>query len=154
MASKNDPRPDWNRTATYDDANLLLRLYEERREEKLRKARAWFVAECKAKTWEEFLALCPVGSEQNAYYRMVVTYWEMAASFVAKGVLHPELFLQNSMESLLVWTRVKDLMVESRKVNTAPHQLKNLELVAGWAKEYLDQQGEGVYDAFVGRFKP
>ncbi|MGC4049003.1 MAG: hypothetical protein QM757_05735 [Paludibaculum sp.] len=68
---------EWNRQPTYEDANLLLRLYEERREEKLRKARAWFVSECKYKTVEDWQKLCPPGSEMNAYYRMVTTYWEM-----------------------------------------------------------------------------
>ena len=52
-------KTDWNRPATYEDANLILRLYEERREEKLREARAWFVAECKPKSLAEWQAMCP-----------------------------------------------------------------------------------------------
>lgn len=47
IAPKQDGKVNWSRVATYEDANLLLRLYEMRREDKLRKARAWFVAECK-----------------------------------------------------------------------------------------------------------
>ncbi len=142
------------RQATYDDANLLLRLYEERREEKLRKARAWFVAECKPKTLADWQALCPLGSENNAYYRMVTTYWELACSFVASGVLHPELFIQNSMEHLLVWERIQHIVPEIRKMNNSPHQLRNLETVAAMAKEWLHQQGDGVYESFSARFKP
>jgi len=153
MAPHITPKPDWTRTATYEDANLLLRLYEERREEKLRKARAWFVAECKPKTYEEFEALCPVGSEPNAYFRMVVTYWEMAATFVVMGVLHPAMFMQNSLEHLIVWERAQGVIAEMRKRNNAPHQAKNLEIVAGWAAEYLNHQGDGVYESFVSRFK-
>ena len=80
------------RAATYDDAQLLLRLYELRREEKMRTARNWFMRNFRAETLEQFQDLCPLGSEENAYYRMVVSYWEMAASFVAMGVLHHELF--------------------------------------------------------------
>ncbi|MBL0159849.1 MAG: hypothetical protein IPP47_22520 [Bryobacterales bacterium] len=80
---------DWNRPATYEDANLILRLYEERREEKLRAARAWFVGECKPQSLADWQAKCPPGSGMNANYRMVTSYWEMAASFVTSGVLHP-----------------------------------------------------------------
>lgn len=144
---------DWNRPATYEDANLILRLFEERREEKLRKAREWFVAECKPKSVEQWQAMCPPGSGMNAYFRMVTTYWEMATSFVASGVLHPELFIQNSLEHLVVWERIKLIVPELRAMNNSPQQLRNLETVAGLAKEWLDRQGEGVYESFAARFK-
>jgi hypothetical protein len=143
-----------HRPATYDDAQLLLRLYEERREEKLRKARAWFVGECKCKSIEEWQALCPPGSENNAYWRMVTTYWEMACSFVASGVLHPELFIQNSLEHLVVWERIKSYLPDIRKLNNGPHQLRNLEIVAALSQDWLNRQGAGVYDSFSTRFKP
>ena len=91
------------RPATYEDANLLLRLYELRREERLRKAREWFIKNFHASTMEEFQKLCPLGSKENAFYRMVVSYWEMAASFVTGGILHQSLFAQNSRELLFVW---------------------------------------------------
>jgi hypothetical protein len=97
------------RRATYEDANLLLRLYELRREDRLRKAREWFIKNFHASTMEEFQKLCPLNSEENAFYRMVVSYWDMAASFVASGVLHEGLFTQNSRELLLVWERIHDI---------------------------------------------
>jgi hypothetical protein len=154
MAPKSDPKIQWNRQATYEDANLLLRLYEERREETLRKARAWFVSECKPKDFAHWQASCPPGSGMNAYFRMVTTYWELAASLVVSGILHPELFIQNSMEHLLVWERIKHIVPDLRKANNAPHQLRNLETLAGASAEWLAQQGEGVYESFVARFKP
>jgi hypothetical protein len=154
MASRQESKVDWNRVATYEDANLLLRLYELRREDKLRKARAWFVAECKPKSKEEWEQLCPVGSENNAYYRMVTTYWEMACGMVTGGVLHPELFIQNSLEHLLVWIRIRHIVPEIRKSLTAPHQLRNLEAVAAMAQDWLAKQGEGAFESFEARFKP
>lgn len=153
MATKPDLKIQWNRQATYEDANLLLRLYEERREETLRKARAWFVGECKPKDFAHFQATCPPGSGMNAYFRMVVTYWEMAASLVVSGVLHPELFIQNSLEHLVVWERIKHIVPDMRKTNNSPHQLRNLETLAAASAEWLSQQGEGVYESFVARFK-
>ena len=79
--------------ATYQDAQLLLSLYDLRREERLRAARAWFTGNFSAGSLAEALEKYPPGSDQNAYYRMVGTYWDMAASFVVRGVLHEELFL-------------------------------------------------------------
>src|SRR5581483_3473763 len=58
-------------TPTFDDVNLILRLYEMRREERLRAARAWFIANFKPRTLQEFDALCPPGSDANASFRMV-----------------------------------------------------------------------------------
>ena len=80
--------------ATYDDVNLIMRLYETRRDDRMREAREWFRASFKVKSYEEFQALCPPGSESNASYRMVTTYWEMVASFLTSGVLNAELFYQ------------------------------------------------------------
>lgn len=154
IAPRQEAKVDWSRVATYEDANLLLRLYEMRREEKLRKARVWFVAECKPKTKAEWEQLCPMGSENNAYYRMVTTYWEMACSMVTSGILHPELFIQNSLEHLLVWVRIRAIVPEIRQSLTAPHQLKNLEAVAAMAQEWLNRQGEGALESFEARFKP
>lgn len=55
------PRP------TYDDANLILRLYEMRREDRMRQARAWFTAKCKGvQTYEDLLKLAPAGTDENA----------------------------------------------------------------------------------------
>ena len=73
--------------ATYDDANLLLHLYELRREPKMREARAWFVASFKPKTVAELQALCPPGSDTNAQMRMVTSYWDMVASIVNRGLI-------------------------------------------------------------------
>jgi hypothetical protein len=139
---------------THDDANLILRLYELRREEKLRAARAWYLSNFKVKSLEEFDALCPAGSESNTCFRMVTTYWEMAASFVVNGILNPALFIQNSLEFLAVWIRVKPMVAGLRERNNAPHQLRNLEQCADLAMDWLSQQGSGVYESFEARFRP
>src|SRR5262249_42852371 len=107
------------RAATYDDAKLLMELYEMRREPRLREARRWFTASFKVKTYDELMALCPPGSEPNASYRMVTSYWEMVASFITSGILHDKLFFQSGRELLLCWERVRDVVPHVRE------QLKN-----------------------------
>ena len=138
---------------TYDDANLILRLYEMRREDRMRKARAWFTANFKVKTWDELQKLAPGGSDENASYRMVVTYWDMVASFVNSGVLHQELFFQSGRELLLVWERMKDVLPEIRQQYKDPHLWGHLETVGNqFASYFKARSGEG-YDAFLKRIK-
>jgi len=134
------------RPATYDDANLLLRLYELRREEKLRAARDWFAKNFHASTLEEMQKLCPMGSQENAYLRMVTGYWDMAASFVTSGVLHQELFAQSSREMLFVWTRISDIIPAWREASKNPDIVKNMETVADAMIE--EEKRRGSYDAF------
>jgi len=139
--------------ATYEDANLILRLYEMRREEKLRLARAWFVKNFHCSSGEEFNKLCPPGSEENAYARQVITYWEMVASLITTGVLNEHLFFQSGMELLLVWERVKDYAAASRKSSKNPAQWKNLELVALKFIQHLNSIDPETYPAFSARVR-
>jgi hypothetical protein len=134
--------------ATYDDVNLILRLYELRREEKLRQARDWFVKSFHASTIEEFQALCPMGSETNAYFRMVVSYWEMVASFIVAGVLNKELFFQSGGELLFVWERTRDMLPLQRQAFKSPHMMKNLETVANSMIEWMNARSPEAYGAF------
>lgn len=137
---------------TYDDANLILRLYEMRRDERLRKARAWFVANFKPKTFDELTKLAPAGTDENASYRMVVTYWDMAASFVTTGVLDRDLFFQSNRELLLVWERVKDVLPEVRARFKDPELYGHLEQVGTEFARYLEiKSGPDAYQAFLKR---
>lgn len=137
--------------ATYEDVNLILRLYELRRETRLRDARRWFVKNFHAKTLDEFDKLCPRGSEPNESYRMVTTYWEMTASFITSGVLNPELFFESGRELLLCWVRIRDVVAEQRKANSDPAAYRNLETAAGRFVAWWEDRAPGAYEAFVKR---
>lgn len=141
------------RAATYDDAKLLMELYEMRREPRLREARRWFVDSFKVKTYEELTALCPPGSEPNASYRMVTTYWEMVASFITSGVLHEELFFQSGRELLLCWERVRDVVPQLREQLKNPIEWKNLETVAKAYVKWWNANAPGAYEAFSKRIR-
>ena len=141
------------RQATYEDVNLILKLYDMRREERMRQARSWFAASFKAKTIEEFQALCPPGTEANASYRMLLTYWDMAASFVNGGVLNPELFFQSGGEMLFVWERLRDLVPALRQTFGNPAQYRNLETTATAFIAWWQVQSPGAYEAFSKRIR-
>ncbi len=137
--------------ATYDDANLVMRLYDLRREEKLREARAWFVANFKPKSMADIDQLCPPGSDNNARLRQVVSYWDMAASFVTAGVLNPELFFASNRELLLVAVRIRPVLEDIRAAFKDPTFLKNLEMVAQQFSDYIEKASPGTLEAFVAR---
>ena len=137
--------------ATYDDVNLILRLYEMRREERLRHARRWFLESFKVKTLAEFQALCPRGSEQNELYRMVTTHWEMTASFLTSVVVNKELFFQSGRELLLVWVRVRDILPALREAYGNAVELRNLEAASASFIEWWNEQAPGAFDAFATR---
>ena len=136
---------------TYDDVNLILRLYEERRDDKMRTAREWFAQSFKFHTIEEFNRGCPPGSSMNAYARMVLSYWEMAASFVTSGVLNQELFFQSGGELLFVWVRVRDLIPHMREAYKNPNTYQNLETVAKAFIEWMDARAPEAFAAFAAR---
>jgi hypothetical protein len=137
--------------ATYDDVNLMLRLYDMRREERMRAARNWFVASFKPKTMAEFNHLCPPGSEQNAMARQVTSYWDMVASFIHAGVLSQDLFFQSNRELLVVWVRVEPIVEEVRAAFKDPSYMKNLEGVGNAYIEYLNKINPETYAAFKAR---
>jgi hypothetical protein len=137
--------------STYDDVNLILKLYEIRREQRMREARAWFAKSFRAATLEEFNTICPPGSEENSSFRQVTTYWEMVASFVNGGVLQKDLFFESGRELLVVWVRLEPLLAELRQAFSDPTQFGNLEKVA---KDFIacwEERAPGAYEAFRGR---
>jgi hypothetical protein len=134
--------------ATYDDVNLILRLYDMRREEKLRAARTWFVTNFKPKTFAEMNALCGPGTEANPLFRQAISYWDMVASFVTAGVLNEELFFQSNRELLLFWLRIKPVVNEVRTTLKDPHAWKNLETVG---ESFAKHLGPEILAAFAAR---
>jgi hypothetical protein len=138
---------------TYDDVNLLLKLYDMRREPRMREARRWFTGSFKAKSLDDFNALCPSGSEQHASYRMVTTYWDLVASFIASGVLNEDLFFQTGRELLFCWERVRDLLPHIRELYKNPIELRNLEAVAKVYIKWWNKQAPGAYEAFSKRVR-
>jgi hypothetical protein len=133
---------------TYDDANLLLRLYELRREETMRKARQW-LASFSASNPEHVQKLSDRSSQENAYFRMVTSYWDMAASFVTSGILNEELFLENNGELLFVWEKSRAAVEQSRAIMKNPNYMKNLELLAQAAIKRMGQEGYESWAALV-----
>ncbi len=139
--------------STYDDANLILRLYELRREERMRAARKWFMESFGPDTLAEFRALCPPGSENNASFRQVSTYYEMVASFITSGVLNEELYFQSGGEMFLVFIRLEPFLADLRAAFKNPGMYKNVEAVAVRYGAYIDKNDPEASKAFRTRMR-
>jgi hypothetical protein len=114
---------------TAADAELMLRLYEIRRDPELRKARQWMLSEFKATSWDEVAAIYLTGSEADRWYRMVTSYWEMVGAMVNRGVLNQELYFDSTGEHIVVWNKVKAVVPGARE-KIRPTYLWNLEQIA------------------------
>jgi hypothetical protein len=137
------------RMATAADAEVIMRLYELRREDKLRKARNWYFSSFKGiKSVDEFHKIAPAGSEENAYFRMVTSYWDMAAGFVNSGAVNPDLFFRSSNELLFVWLRISELVPELRKARNNPVAFGDLEETAKAMTDWMQSRAPGAYEGF------
>jgi hypothetical protein len=112
---------------TNEQVNLMLRLFEERRETRLREARDWFGANFHVKSMEEVMRICPPGSKENTHVRMVLGYWEMVASIVNRGLIDEDFFFESNGEQWAVWEQVKPVIVAWRAMFSSPKFLGNLE---------------------------
>lgn len=115
--------------ATAQDADLILRLYELRREPEMRRARAFMISEFAAASWEEVRPHYLTGDELDRHFRMATSYWEMVASFVNRGLIDEDLFFDTHGEDIVVWNKVKGLVAGARK-QIRPTWLWNLERMA------------------------
>jgi hypothetical protein len=135
MMSKEKKR---KKKASHEDAVLILKLYEMRREEKLREARDWFAGQFSPESIDDFKAVFAPGSPHNAHFRMVVSYWDMAASFAVSGALDPYLLLESSGEMCLVWAKLEKFIAQIREEARFPEYLQNIEALINtvdWAPE-------------------
>ncbi len=115
-----------SRKPTHADAELLLRLYEIRRDPELRRARKWFLTEQTPKTWDEIQSSYLSHSDEDRWFRMTFSYWEMVATLVNRGVLHDELFFEHTGEDVVTWEKCKPWIAGAR-AQIRPGYLANFE---------------------------
>jgi hypothetical protein len=95
-----------------EEAGLILKLYELRREETMRKARDWYFREFNPQSIADFNNT--MFGEHSGHLRMVVTYWEMAAALVNNGAISLELFNDSNGEQIGVFSKIEPLLGEIR----------------------------------------
>lgn len=111
----------------FENAQLNLQLFDLRREPVLREARAWFLREFNPETFSDFIQL--VRSERNASFRMVIGYWDMAASLVTTGAIDGDAFRAAHGEIFATFSKIQPFLAELRTVTGESEVCKHMEAV-------------------------
>ena len=120
----------------HHDAELILKLYELRREPVMREARTWFFTFNPQKV-EDFLDT--LTSDKSGYYRMVISYWDMAASLVNNGAIDAQMFNDANGEHLFVYSKMEPFLTDLRRENGNPDFLRHLEKVVKQIPNYEEK---------------
>jgi hypothetical protein len=128
---------------TFEQAQLHLQVYEQRREARLRQARDWFFTNFYAATFDDAMRIAAPGTEPGTNYMMVVSYWEQACALLNYGLLHEDLFFETTGEFFGVWERVKPTLEEGRKRFSSKIYLANLEKAAKRYEQWIEQRSPG-----------
>jgi hypothetical protein len=107
-----------------EEAQLILKLYELRTEATMREARSWFFM-FNPKNTEDFMEV--LTSDKSGLYRMVISYWDMACSFVNNGAIDAQMFNDANGEHLFVYAKMEPFIPALREVMGAPQFLAHLE---------------------------
>jgi len=109
------------------DALVIIKLYEIRSEAVMREARAWFFSEFAPQSGKDIVVLLLSGEKPSAFYRMVASHWEVAASLVNNGGIDEKLFLEANSEHLVVFAKLQPFIAEVREAIGEPDYLAHLE---------------------------
>ncbi|MGH9517929.1 MAG: DUF4760 domain-containing protein [Terriglobales bacterium] len=116
--------------ATAEDAQIVMRLYDLRREPEMRKARAWYAGWWPRSADDVLQILNSFGTQENAWFRQVNGYWDMAASFVDRGALNEELFFDSGGEMWFTLSKLQPFLKEVRQEANIPHGFVRVEELA------------------------
>jgi hypothetical protein len=136
LSQKDDP--------DHHDAELVLKLYELRRDPVMRQARQ-DIAEFFPATFEELLAVSKADNPLNAAYRQVGSYWEMVYAMAKHGVIHGEFMLESCGEGLYLFAKVRPYL-ERLRSEVNPLAFQNAEWVATNTK-----RGQALAERFAKR---
>ncbi len=107
-----------------EDAELILKLYDLRREATMREARNWFFT-FNPTTVQEYMET--MMGDHSGHLRMVISYWDMAASLVNNGAIDEQMFNDANGEHLFIFAKIEPILEDMRKLMNAPDALKHFE---------------------------
>ena len=113
--------------AKQDDTMAILKLYELRRNKQMRKARQWYFSEFAPGSAMDIVGLYRGGERASANFRMVVSYWDTAASLVLNEGIDRKMFLDANTEHVFIYAKIADFLPEVRELFREPDFLINLE---------------------------
>lgn len=114
------------KTPDYQDADIILRLYDLRREAVMRESRSVMTGKFWPKTYEDFIALTKPEHPHNAAYRQVTSFWEMAYSFARHGIVNADFMAENAGEGIFVFAKIAPFVTRYRS-EVSPTAFTNVE---------------------------
>jgi hypothetical protein len=123
--------------ATAADAQVIMQLYDLRREAEMRKARSWFLTEFWPTGVDDFMKIANAfPSQENSWLRQVGSYWDMAAAMVLHGAINEDLFLEPGIsgEMFFAFAKVHPFLKELREKMSNPNAWRNIEQIATRSK--------------------
>jgi hypothetical protein len=124
------PVPNPLRDPNHADAELALRLYDLRREPEMRKAREMVGRLIAGAPWSDIAPIFEGTHPENAHLRQVTSYWEIAASFVNRGILHPDVFLDACGEALFLFSAFRPHLEACRRASSPRFLMQVERLIA------------------------
>jgi hypothetical protein len=134
----------------FESAQLNLKLFDLRREPALREARDWFIREFNPESFTELATL--VRGKRNASFRMVISYWNMAASLVTAGAIDADAFCAAHDEIFATFSKIYLHLAELRAASGEPEFCKDMEavvLAAPNARMILERRRKSIRDAAI-----
>lgn len=116
-------------TPDYQDADLVIRMYELRREAVMRASRDTMNGAFWPRSYEEFIAVTQPGHPMNAAFRQVASYWEMVYGVAVRSIAHPEYLVENNAEGLLLYAKAHPYLAKLRAEHS-PFAFRNAEWAA------------------------
>jgi hypothetical protein len=142
---------------TYEQAQLHLQVYEQRREARLRQARDWFSQNYFPETMADAMKIAAPGTEGGIFFGAVINYWEQACALLNYGLLHEDLFFETSGEFFGVWERVKPTIAEAREMFKYKSFLSHMEKAAQRYETWVETRSPGHIAAmreFMKKMRP
>ena len=109
----------------YESATLIIRLYELRREATMREARNWYARSFNPSSIDDLMQT--MSGPNSAHFRMVTSYWDMAASFVLNGAIDDQMFADANGEHVIVYAKLEPFLAEYRAKMGNPNYYGSLE---------------------------
>jgi len=121
--------PMLKETPDHHDAQLLIQVYDLRRESVMRESRQAVLRDFWPKSWDDVQALLKAEHPLNAAYRQTATYWEMVYSMARHGIVSPAFWLENNAEGLFLFVKIEPFLEKIREAGQ-PTAFRNAEWVA------------------------
>jgi hypothetical protein len=133
---------------TYEQVNLMLRLYELRREPKLREARDRILTDFFPQSIEEAKEELTLGSDKNTAFRMAVSYWEMVAGIANRGLIDEELLFESTIEPWIVFEKLRPILGAWREMTKLPAFFSQLEQMCKRLEAAREKSAPGALEGF------